>query len=132
LLSSSDTQVPTIVSDIPLSIGAGATQTITSGLLSATDNVSSAAQLHYAVTKTPADGTLFLNGSVTSSFTQADINNGFVSYHETASGVTSDSFLFTVTDAAGNPTGTASFQINITGAATISSHARSDFNADGN
>ncbi|SIO38105.1 Cadherin-like [Bradyrhizobium erythrophlei] len=126
-----DTQAPTIVHDDAQTISAGATQTITSSLLSASDNVSSGAQLHYTVTKAPADGTLLLNGLAASSFTQADIDNGLVSYHETAGGVTSDSFLFTVTDAAGNATGSASFQINITGAPTVPGHAPSDFNADG-
>jgi hypothetical protein len=92
---------------------AGTTQTITSSLLSATDNVSSGAQLHYTVTRAPADGTLLLNGVATTSFTQADLNNGLVSYHETAGGVRSDNFLFTVTDAAGNVTGTQTFQIGI-------------------
>jgi hypothetical protein len=96
-----------------LTIAPGATQTITSSLLSATDNVSSAGQLHFAVTIAPTRGTLLLNGSATSSFTQADINNGLVSYHETASGVTSDNFHFTVTDAAGNAIGAAAFFINV-------------------
>jgi hypothetical protein len=108
-----DTQPPTLVNDDSLSILAGTTQTITSSLLSATDNVSSGAQLHFTVTTAPADGTLLLNGSATSSFTQADINNGLVSYHETATDATSDSFLFTVTDEAGNVTGTDTFQINV-------------------
>jgi hypothetical protein len=129
-ISTPDTQAPTIGIDSPLSIPAGTTETITSDLLSASDNVSSAVQLHFTVTTVPTDGTLWLNGAATSSFTQADINNGLVSYHETASGATSDSFLFTVTDAAGNATGVASFQINI----GSPNHAADtlDFNGDGN
>jgi YD repeat-containing protein len=112
-ISSPDTQAPSLVNDHPPSILSGATQTISSSLLSANDNVSAAAQLHYTVTTGPSDGTLLLSGSATSSFTQADINNGLVSYHETIGFVTSDSFLFTVADAAGNTTGTSSFQISI-------------------
>jgi Cadherin-like len=108
------TPAPTVVDDGPLSILAGTTQTITSNLLSATDNVSSGAQLHFTVTTAPADGTLLLNGTATTSFTQADINNGLVSYHETVGGsATSDNFHFTITDAAGNTTGAESFQISI-------------------
>jgi hypothetical protein len=61
-----------------------------------------ALQLHFTVTTAPSHGTLLLNGSATSSFTQADISNGVVSHHEAANFLTSDSFLFTVTDAAGN------------------------------
>ena len=112
-ITAPDTQPPTLVNDNLLSILAGTTATLTSSLLSASDNDSSAAQLLYTVTTGPTDGTLLLNGSATTSFTQADINNGLVSYHETANFVTSDSFLFTVTDGAGNVTGTESFQIGI-------------------
>jgi hypothetical protein len=121
-----DTQAPTITNDNPLAIAVGATLTITPSLLSATDNVSSGASLHYTVTASPTHGVLMMNGSSTTSFTQADINNGLVSYHETASGVASDAFSFKVTDAAGNATGTALFQISISHAA-----AREDFNGDG-
>ena len=110
-----DTQAPTIPVDNPLSIVAGNTATITSSLLSASDNVSSGANLHYAVTSSPLLGTLLLNNVATTSFTQADINNGLVSYHETAgvSGTTTDQFFFHVTDAAGNSTGQLFFQINV-------------------
>jgi Ser-tRNA(Ala) deacylase AlaX len=129
--SALDTQPPTLVTDNPLSIPAGTTQTITSSLLSVNDNISAGPQLHFTVTMAPTEGTLLLSGLATSSFTQVDINNGLVSYHETASGVTADSFLFTVTDAAGNATGTALFQINI----VTPNHAPPDtvdFNGDGN
>jgi hypothetical protein len=127
-----DRQAPILTADNPLSIRTGATHAIASSLLDASDTVSSAAQLHYTVTTGPAHGVLLLNGSATSSFTQADINNGLVSYHETASGVTSDSFSFTVADAAGNMTGTTSFQINVTsnhapvGAADLDGDGKSD------
>ena len=108
-----------------MSAQTGGIQTITSGLLNASDNVSSGALLHYTVASGPAWGTLLLSGAVASSFTQADINNGLVSYHETASGVTSDSFSFNVTDAAGNMSGITSFQIH------IGIPVSEDFNADG-
>jgi hypothetical protein len=54
-----------------------------------------------------------LNGAVAASFTQADINNGLVSYQETVNGVTSDTLSFKIADAAGNVTATSSFQVNI-------------------
>jgi hypothetical protein len=110
----SDTQAPTLLNDNPLSIQAGSIQTITSSLLSANDNVSSSAQLRYTMTAGPTHGTLLLNGVVASSFTQADINNGLVRYQETVDGVTFDTLSFKIADAAGNTTGTSSFQINIT------------------
>src|SRR4051812_4213828 len=84
-----DTQAPVVLTDNPLSVQTGGTQAITAALLSASDNVSSGAQLFYTVMTGPGAGTLLLSGAVASSFTQADINNGLVSYHETASGVAS-------------------------------------------
>jgi hypothetical protein len=107
-----DSQAPTLVADNALSVQLGDTLTISSGLLGAVDNVSSAAQLRYTVMTAPSYGTLLLNGAVTTTFTQADINGGLVSYHESAN-ATSDSFSFKVADAAGNSTGAASFQVNI-------------------
>jgi hypothetical protein len=116
----------TIVNDNALSIPAGTTKTITSSMLSVSDSVTADTGLHFTVATAPTDGTLLLNGAATSSFTQADINNGLVSYHETATYVTSDNFHFTVTGA----TGTASFHVDINGSGAPS-HAPSDFNGDG-
>jgi hypothetical protein len=112
-LMTADTQAPTLLNDNSLSLHAGSTRSITSSLLTATDNVSSAAQLHYTVITGPSHGTLLLNGVTASSFTQTDVDHGLVSYHETARGATSDTFSVKIADAAGNTTGTSSFQINI-------------------
>jgi hypothetical protein len=109
-----DTQPPNLGNDGPLSIEAGTSQTITASFLSASDNVSSGAQLRYTITTAPGCGTLLLNGAVAASFTQADINNGLVSYRETVNGVSADTFSFKVADAAGNSTAALSFQINVT------------------
>jgi hypothetical protein len=113
-LAPQDTQTPNLASDGPLSIEAGARQILTASLLSASDNVSSGAQLRYTITTAPGHGALLLNGAVASSFTQADINNGLVGYQETVNGVSSDTFSFKVADAAGNTTAALSFQINVT------------------
>ncbi|WP_375413833.1 NF038122 family metalloprotease, partial [uncultured Bradyrhizobium sp.] len=108
-----DTHVPALIHNIPLSLNAGATQTITSSLLSVLDDVSSGAQLRYTVTTGASHGTLLLNGTPASAFTQADIDSGLVSYQETANGFASDTFSFKVADASGNTTDVSSFQINI-------------------
>jgi hypothetical protein len=113
-LAPQDTQTPNLANDGPLSIEAGASQTLTANLLSANDNVSSGAQLRYTITTAPGHGALLLNGAVASSFTQADINNGLVSYRETVNGVSSDAFSFKIADAADNTTTALSFQINVT------------------
>ena len=54
-----------------------------------------------------------------SPFTQADVDNGLVSYHETGSTASSDSFTFKVTDAAGNQTAAQQFQFQISPVVTV-------------
>src|SRR5262249_23734085 len=52
---------------------------------------------------TPAlHGTLSDNGVAVTSFTQADIDNGLVQYHENGDAATGDGFTFTVSDPFGN------------------------------
>ena len=67
----------------------------------------------YTLTTPPADGLLLDNEAAVTSFTQADIDNGLISYQETDANATSDSFGFTVTDAAGNATTGQQFQLTI-------------------
>jgi hypothetical protein len=111
--AAADTTAPTLVSDNPLTVVIGATATITSSLLAVTDSDNSNAQLTYTVVTGPSDGNLLRNGSPTSSFTQADIDNGLITYHETANKVSSDFFTFFVSDPTGNKTATLPFQIQI-------------------
>ncbi len=114
-----DLLAPTLVHETPVAVAAGTTVTITESQLQFNDNLSSHAQETYSVIAGPAQGTLFDNGSAASSFTQADVDNGLVSYHETGSSASSDSFTFKVTDAAGNQTATEQLQFQITPAVTV-------------
>jgi VCBS repeat-containing protein len=110
-----DTTAPVVVTDNGLSVQFGATATITSGLLAATDPDNSGAQLTYTVENAPSYGTLLKSGAPTSWFTQADIDNGLISYQETATTPSlQDSFTFVVSDPAGNSTANTSFQIQST------------------
>jgi hypothetical protein len=125
LTTTSDTIAPSPVHLASISIAVGATQTITSSNLQFDDNGSAHAQENYTIVTAPAHGTLLKSGLATSSFTQADIDNGVVAYHESDRGVTSDSFVFRVTDSAGNQTTAQSFQFQIATAVA------NDFNGDG-
>jgi hypothetical protein len=98
MFTQGDSTPPTLVSDNPLAVDIGATATITSNLLAAIDSNNSNAQLTYTVINGPSFGTLLKNGSATSSFTQADIDNGLITYHEATSNVSSDFFRFFVSD----------------------------------
>ena len=82
-----------------LTIGEGATLTITSGMLRVRDDGLPTDQLTYFVDMLPTDGILYLNDMPLTSgypFTQADIDAGLLSFH--ANTVNSDCFMFTVTD----------------------------------
>ena len=113
-----DTIAPTLAHDGLISVNDGATVTVLASQLQFDDNISAHAQETYTVVVAPADGTLLKNGLATSSFTQADIDGGSISYHDTFSGTTSDGFSFKVTDAAGNQTIIQHFQFEISPAAT--------------
>lgn len=73
-------------------MGAGQTITITAEQLQARDTDDTSDHLTYRVSTVPTEGTL----SLETIFTQADIDNGLVSYTHT--GDESDAFQFTVSD----------------------------------
>jgi hypothetical protein len=96
----------------PLTLAAGASASITSAVLSTTDADNTPAQLTYTITSSPTSGTLRRSGSATTSFTQADINAGLISYQHNGGAATSDSFAFTVNDGQGTST-TGTFSITV-------------------
>ncbi len=105
-----------LVRDNPLAIQVGATATITDEThLAVSDTDYGAASITYTITTAPTKGTLFRQGVATSSFTQQDLDFGFINYKETtpSNSATSDSFFFQASDPAGNHTATTLFQINI-------------------
>jgi phage antirepressor YoqD-like protein len=110
-----DSTAPVLSQNNPLMVGPGKTVAITSSFLQATKWDNTDSQLTYTITAGPSDGTVVKNGVAVSTFTQADIDNGLISYQETASGVSSDSFSFTVADSVGNTTsGQFNLQIDST------------------
>ncbi|MBV9828382.1 MAG: VCBS repeat-containing protein [Alphaproteobacteria bacterium] len=127
-----DTTPPTLAEDGPASLAGGGTITITSSQLRATDNLSSDAQETYTIVKNPAAGFLTLAGVATTTFTQADLDNNRVSYHEVTTGASSDSFAFTVSDAAGNSSGAQQFNISVNPTASLPpATSNRDLNGDG-
>ncbi len=83
---------PVLAANAGLAVAEGATGTIGSTKLAAMDIDDPIEGLVFAVTSGPSKGTLSLG----SSFTQADINAGLVTYARTAPGA--DSFTFTISD----------------------------------
>ena len=113
----------TAVNDAPVlsvhagtSVAAGAAVAIDSGVLRVTDPDDTPAQLVYTVTTLPAAGTLYLAGApvaLNGTFTQADIDNGRLSYQHAGTAADLDGFSFTIADASGASAGTASFDVSI-------------------
>jgi hypothetical protein len=102
---------PVLVAENPLAVAIGQTVTITRSALAYSDPDNTDAQLTYAVATGPASGTLLKSGAATSSFTQADIDNGLISYRQNGANVLSDSFTFTLSDPAGNSSTVQTFQL---------------------
>ena len=126
-----DTTAPSLVADATMVAGIGLTQAIESSMLRFDDNASTHAQESYSVITGPAHGTLLKNGVATSSFTQADIDNGLITYHEIGN-FSSDSFTFKVTDASNNATTTQQFNFQIVSPSVIESLGSTDLTQVGN
>ncbi|MBD2041903.1 cadherin-like domain-containing protein [Microcoleus sp. FACHB-672] len=105
--------VPILATNAGLTLNEGTSANVSSGVLQTTDVDTAPTQLIYSVTTSPSNGTLFLNGVVTTSFTQDDINSNRVTYLHNGSETTTDSFTFTVSDGVNTLNG-ATFAINIT------------------
>ncbi|EMI57701.1 LamG-like jellyroll fold domain-containing protein, partial [Rhodopirellula sallentina] len=86
--------------------------TITSSMLETTDVDNTAGELTYTVTANPGHGQLKLDGLVTTSFTQSEIDAGRITYDHDDSENLADSFSFSVDDGAGSAS-TGSFSITL-------------------
>ena len=89
---------------------------ITTAMLQTTDVDNTPAELVYTVTSVPVNGVLRRNGvdlSVSSTFTQADIDAGLITYLHDDTETTSDSFSFTVDDGVGSSS-SGTFNITVT------------------
>jgi len=106
---------PTLSSNI-LNVAQGGTEGVTNAFLQASAPNNTPAQLTFTLLTIPANGSLMLNGTtlvVGSTFTQADINSGALSYTHDASSTTSDSFNYSVTTVQGGWLPESTFNINI-------------------
>ena len=113
-------EAPTVATNSGLTLDEGATSTITQGLLETTDEESAPSDLQYTIDTDVAEGQLRNTDTATDldqgdTFTQADIDNGEVSYTPNTNYNGSDSFTFTLTDddgATGVSDETFSIQVN--------------------
>ncbi|KPM75254.1 VCBS domain-containing protein, partial [Cobetia sp. UCD-24C] len=99
-----------------LTLGEGESAVIDNSLLQAVDSDNTTRQSTFVITSLPENGTLTVSGKVLrvgSSFTQADIDSGALSYEHDGGEIHSDAFTFTVSDGP-LTTDVATFSIDIT------------------
>ncbi|MEX2140303.1 MAG: cadherin-like domain-containing protein [Pirellulales bacterium] len=118
---------PVITTNNGSTVAQGGTDVITSAELDTTDADTPDTALVYTVTTAPANGTVRLNGTTTTTFTQANINAGLVTYVHNGSNTLTDSFTFTVTDGT-STAGPATFNITVIPIAPASVAVDSDGN----
>ena len=108
----------TVVNNFGITVNeASLNNPITTAALETVDPDNTSAELTYTLTSMPSDGDLHLNGTLLSlngTFTQADIDNGNLTYSHDGTEANSDSFAFDVDDGQGVP---SSGSLNITIAA---------------
>ncbi|PIY52207.1 MAG: hypothetical protein COZ01_08505, partial [Zetaproteobacteria bacterium CG_4_10_14_0_8_um_filter_55_43] len=122
--------LPVLATNTGLSLNSNAAATaITAAKLRTSDVDNTAAQLTYTVTAAPAKGTL-KNGAtsltVSSTFTQADIDAGNISFTPTTNVSGADSFTFTLSDGAGGSIAATTFHISISTSNAIGSSLNFD------
>ncbi|MFP4475735.1 MAG: beta strand repeat-containing protein [Desulfatibacillaceae bacterium] len=107
--------VPTVSTNLGLTLDEGATAGITNARLAVVDNDNTPAEVVFTVTDAPDNGQVLLDGSPLSAgdtFTQADVDNNLVAYAHDGTETTSDSFAYSVRDTRG-ATETGFFTITI-------------------
>ena len=113
-----DTTAPVVETNKTMSV-ATTGSAIIPGHLSTVALGGTPAEMIYSVLTAPAHGGVLVDGHPVASFTQADIDNGLVRYQQNGDAVSSDSFTFQATDAAGDQTPVTTFNIAIQDSATI-------------
>ena len=110
---------PVLVANAGAAVAVGGNTTISDTALSVTDVDNAPSQLIYTVVGLPGVGILSLAGTpvaLNSTFTQAQVSAGLLSYQHSGTSPGSDAFLFAVTDGAGGTLPMARFDITIGGA----------------
>lgn len=109
-------EAPILVTNIELRVNLAEAGTITNTSLQVTDPDNTPAEIIYEISIIPQNGTLQKDGTtlaVNDTFTQADIDNGIISYNHNGLNWAADKFSFSVTDGLGGTIATSDFNIAI-------------------
>jgi len=107
-----DNDAPIIIGDLATSVNEGQTVVITTADLNEADPDHSGALLTYTVTTT-VHGSILVNGIVATSFTQADLAAGLVSFRHDGVGSADASFTVTLQDAPGLTSAPATVVVDV-------------------
>jgi hypothetical protein len=113
----SETQIPAIATNAGLTLDQGDTATIAQSVLEVTDAESGPGAITFTLTQVPVQGVLQKSATtlgVDQTFTQADINNGIITYIHNGSRNLSDSLKFTASDGVGGAIAETNFAISVT------------------
>nr|WKN39463.1 cadherin-like domain-containing protein [Tunicatimonas sp. TK19036] len=108
--------IPVIATNNGVSLTQGGTVTISQDVLAVTDEDNTAEEITYTLVTLPANGTVQKDGTAleaNGTFTQADINNGLITYVHDNTATTTDAFGFTVNDGQGGAVAETTFAITI-------------------
>lgn len=115
-----DDTAPTLDPNTGLTLDEGATTLLDASMLDASDVDTADTGIQFQISTPPANGTLeiwsgsvWANAGTGDTFTMQDIIDGNVRYAHNDSETTADSFNFTLTDSAGNASGTYTFNIAV-------------------
>ncbi len=118
---------PWLVLNDTLHVPPAGTREINSHTLLAEDEDNSAAELTYVVVSLPQNGSLLRYGQpllVGHTFTQKEVNDGFVRYQHDGSDTEYDRFAFTLTDGQGGFVGVTPYHILVDPDAPVSTRTR--------
>ena len=112
-----DNDAPVVVNNTGSTVNEGGTDTISNSELRYNDTEQPVASLTYTVTVVPSNGQLEVTtnpGIAITSFTQSQVNAGWVVYVHDGSNTTTDSFTFSIDDGQGNAVTGQTFNLTIT------------------
>ncbi|HEY9616867.1 MAG TPA: cadherin-like domain-containing protein, partial [Microcoleaceae cyanobacterium] len=109
---------PVLATNTPLTLSEGSNQTITNTLLLVTDENNPPEQVKYTLVTPPnvVNGSLSLNGAAIttgSTFSQADVNAGRLTYQQNGSESLTDNFVFSISDGQGGAIAPTTFSIQV-------------------
>src|SRR5881275_2676185 len=105
------TTAPVIDANAPLPVSIDRSAMIWKDTLCTVALGSEPTELRYTILTGPVQGVLLVNDAPATSFTQAEIDDHRVQYHNSGDTGTRDSFTFQATDAAGDQTPATTFNI---------------------